>query len=680
MSRELPLDHNNVTGPLPFLFGRYHTSGSIIPYFQVVLTFDEASMYINPVREMPEFNEQEWRIEELYQRDVDLKRVQNDILPYLQGNNPQFFSAITVALLPFKNNKLTNFTDAQWSPYEFHPLSTAVDNPQRYLGGCQSRYFFGPLTAEYFNDKPPTDQREGRLYWNKKELFAVAIDGQHRLEAIKGLVAARKNDTRLQESRIPVILIVLDPQLGYQHTESDSGKGDILKSIRRIFIDLNKHAKSVDRPRQILLDDFDPTALCVRSLIANKIQSGYEQLDSKDSPLIPLSLVDWHSNSAKFDSGPYITSLLNLDFCVQKAIGVQWGVNSTGYSTARKKLKSLKKLLDGPSSLNTEIDSIISRINSHEGEQVPFQLRNAECRTLSRQFYSTFSRALCHFLHSLAPYNKLIRDRSDNDGFSVFFINFMASYLQGKNAGVTDTRSDKVSEDDQVRFKSILENINKLKSGPTLAFTVVFQKACFLSIFKDLEFVDSFDPRRGTTSAMVMKELTLNELYPGIDNDLELPQNKSDLYLMRSKALVKTLNRLYNNTSQSIYRVDSKISLQGSKKYLWLGSFTKTGIETDHSDAAAMRASWILSLSVSMCLFKDITKAPFEDYIAFVKTNESNSSRVRALMKRATNHDGQSKGLTHFILNSEDSNRDKYTDKQHSNALESRLEYLYDHL
>ena len=40
-------------------------------------------------------------------------------------------------------------------------------------------------------------------------------------------------------------------------------------------------------------------------------------------PVLPLSLVDWHSEQARFDEGPYLTTILGSDWAVAKVLNVK---------------------------------------------------------------------------------------------------------------------------------------------------------------------------------------------------------------------------------------------------------------------------------------------------------------------------------------------------------------------
>ena len=85
----------------------------------------------------------------------------------------------------------------------------------------------------------------------QESLFA--LDGQHRLTGIKQ--ALEKNYTELQDEEVSVIFV--------GHKNDAAG----LKRTRKLFIDLNKSAKAVNKNEIIALDESDVIAITTRWLI-----------------------------------------------------------------------------------------------------------------------------------------------------------------------------------------------------------------------------------------------------------------------------------------------------------------------------------------------------------------------------------------------------------------------------
>ena len=253
------------TANFDFLFGRYSHSGWTIPYFQVSMSFGDAAQYLRLVNEMPGAASMDWEIEELFQRDIDWARVERKIVPYLkQQEQPQFFNSLTISLLPIHDDSLAVFDGGGgWQAPKLEGEEAFEPGDIRH---------FGPITCGYWGpwvDPGDDGARIGQMAWNTREVCGVALDGQHRLAAIKEL--AKPGVGSYSDSSVPVILIVLDPALGFT---GENSRRSLVRTLRRLFIDLNKHARVVNRARQILLDDRDPAAICVRRLVGTRLNGG----------------------------------------------------------------------------------------------------------------------------------------------------------------------------------------------------------------------------------------------------------------------------------------------------------------------------------------------------------------------------------------------------------------------
>ena len=301
-----PIANVPSTPDFDFISGIYGESKTRISYFLTTMSFGEAAENLTLVSDLPGSADIPWKIEELYQRDIDWVRVNKKIVPYLKNTEaPQFFNAITVALLPVKNNMIVCLNAHTWSPPVLRSFALFDKD------ACIKN--FGPISCGYWGQWETINDagaKLGKICWNKKEIAAVAIDGQHRLAAIKEYSKGGRNEN----SRLPVILIVAHPNLGSMGTETSE---TMLMVTRKLFIDLNKNSVKVGRARQILLDDSDPVSECTRSLVGQSLKTGDSEISSNR---LPLSLIDWHSEKAKFETGPYLTTILGLDWIVSHVL------------------------------------------------------------------------------------------------------------------------------------------------------------------------------------------------------------------------------------------------------------------------------------------------------------------------------------------------------------------------
>jgi len=81
------------------------------------------------------------------------------------------------------------------------------------------------------------------------------VDGQHRVEGIKAVLANKKNDNYFESEKIPVVFI------GHKTTEIG------MQRSRRLFNTLNRYAKPVSQSDIIILDEDDTSAITTRYLI-----------------------------------------------------------------------------------------------------------------------------------------------------------------------------------------------------------------------------------------------------------------------------------------------------------------------------------------------------------------------------------------------------------------------------
>ena len=155
----------------------------------------------------------------------------------------------------------------------------------------------------------------GRLRWNPELVHAVAVDGQHRLHALriyKDTIKGRSLSNIEKETVIPVIFVLIAPEAGFAN-ERAGAESSIRTLSRELFTDLNKNAKAVDRARELILDDWSIEARCMRTLVTAETAR-----DSKD--LLPLTLVRWQEENNRFDTGYYLNSLVHLDLLLDSVL------------------------------------------------------------------------------------------------------------------------------------------------------------------------------------------------------------------------------------------------------------------------------------------------------------------------------------------------------------------------
>lgn len=239
-------------------------SGVHVHYIQTVFNKAELNR-VKIVSEIPE--SEKWAIRDLFQRNVDLDRIQNGIIPYLEDKNDlRFFNPLTLFLLPYESNTILRDI-----PILSHSEGT--------LGSGISDKF--TLEGTFSLDLSRNDQNPyGLLQWNDNYCHLVAVDGQHRLTALKMLI----QDNKLPDWKVPVQLVCIH----LDGMSSSLTNPSLIDAVRRIFITINNSARRVSIARKILLNDILPLDIVSQEII--------EYCRTNASSKLPLEFFDWRGD------------------------------------------------------------------------------------------------------------------------------------------------------------------------------------------------------------------------------------------------------------------------------------------------------------------------------------------------------------------------------------------------
>ena len=251
-------------------FGNFGSNESKINYIQLNMPVTKIEK-LGLVSEIP--GSERWPIRQLFQRDIDKDRVKNEIIPYfLDKSTAKFFNPLTIAVLPIsKTGKL-----------EEKLSEKLVDVDEEDKGDFSLAY-----EIDGFYKVSYDDDFFSELKWNPSQVKLVAIDGQHRLHALKRLYAlynqnpANENLTAVDfiSWRIPIVVVTIG------HASEGETTDGILEKTRNIFVTINKQAKQPTRSRTILLNDYSVSAICSQ-----------EVLDKSRSYNIPLAIFNWRDH------------------------------------------------------------------------------------------------------------------------------------------------------------------------------------------------------------------------------------------------------------------------------------------------------------------------------------------------------------------------------------------------
>ena len=196
-------------------------------YYIIRMTMREAAESVRFAAEV--WNDR--TLDEAIQRVLDEGRVKKEIVQYLTRQEHRFFSSIVVAALD---------GNPQWMPLEVSDIPS----------------------MQLFSNYEPLSDTFGVLRFDGRQKY-YALDGQHRLSAIKALIDRRSDTWRkapqgFADEEISVIVVV--------PAEGESPDA-FLERYRRLFGNLNRYAKPMDAVTNIIMDEDDVFAIVTRRLI-----------------------------------------------------------------------------------------------------------------------------------------------------------------------------------------------------------------------------------------------------------------------------------------------------------------------------------------------------------------------------------------------------------------------------
>ncbi len=256
-------------------------------YLQTTLTPHQLN-WTTLISDIP--GSERWPVRDLFQRNVDEHRVTSSLLPYLQDLRAiKFFNPLTLTLLPMRRGKvLSNM-----------PEMLDFIRPE---GGRQWRIVERKGTFEF--RWTTDDPHYGSVKWRDTHAKLVAIDGQHRLSALKRLLKDTESAARAQflEWQIPAVIVQFR-----RDTRVQDGPTSSLDVVRRIFVYINTEARKVQEEREILLSDEGVAAVCTQELVQRSHENDLDP--NRNDACLPLLFFDW---MGEHETGDKRTSLKSI--------------------------------------------------------------------------------------------------------------------------------------------------------------------------------------------------------------------------------------------------------------------------------------------------------------------------------------------------------------------------------
>ena len=247
--------------------------------------------------------------DQLMQRDLDEERTVTALGKYLNPN-PQhivrrleivFFPPLLIACIPADDGTIVDrYPDEEWDDKE-------KDKLNRTWEGLVRLEFFkapgsdpGAVIVRCTNDDriqlvdPTNVNARFQLAAGKAPgAKLVAIDGQHRLLALKKL--AEKSQEAIENLSVPVCILFAtstSKAFAAENKIGNAGTPNVPGVFRKVFVDVNSKIEKVGAHFTILLNDSDVGSLIVRRFCDYVIEKSPYSLKT-------LSLVEWNVKSEK---------------------------------------------------------------------------------------------------------------------------------------------------------------------------------------------------------------------------------------------------------------------------------------------------------------------------------------------------------------------------------------------
>ncbi len=218
-----------------------------------------------------------WPVRDLFQREVDLDRVTGSLMKYLEAlDRIRFFNPLTLTILPMDSG----------GRGVLKQMARTIEGSMEDAGHTWQTL----ERSGFYRIRWIEGHRENALLeWNERRARIVAIDGQHRLSALKRM-ERRPRDDGFFDWRIPIVVV------SFRTTEGRSEPPSVLEVARSIFVDINTEARTVNEARQVLLNDRSVNCVASQELLerahANDLRSGPDR--RRES--VPLLFFDWRGH------------------------------------------------------------------------------------------------------------------------------------------------------------------------------------------------------------------------------------------------------------------------------------------------------------------------------------------------------------------------------------------------
>jgi hypothetical protein len=450
------------TKDFEYVRGEYAIAGELVPYFAISMSVNEAIQHLTLASNLAVDPTDPVKLDELIQRDVKRSRTdgnKGEIVNYLKApDRLKFFNSFTVVLMPLDENKRPTSAFAQLPADQPNVTTDEQGLEVTQAGAVRIRQVPG--------------QSFGFLSWDTGSAAAVVIDGQHRFLALKAVKDELPQHLRPDQTRIPLLVLVLDKQAGFKGVGEEPG--NVVKASRSIFTDINKYAVKVSAEREYLLDDLSLKAVSMRRLITNSIGNTTQDVVAA-ATRVPLAVVDWASSrQVKFEDGPFVSSVQAMHTLVAGLLGndISAEPDPTNHADMVTWVETIYARLAIDDNAWDQ-SAILGRIQRAEDESMPFRLSSNEVQAAARAFADGVGQVCVQLLMRATPY-KILIDRYLADGF----LGGDAEYWLGQGENAREGWVTQFGRDPAADARLLYEEV---KGDYVFAYLVVFQRAFVLS-------------------------------------------------------------------------------------------------------------------------------------------------------------------------------------------------------
>ncbi|MBT5421090.1 MAG: hypothetical protein HOK80_09370 [Candidatus Cloacimonetes bacterium] len=425
----------NIPRPQRIQYGKnkWGVYGQLGEGANVQIRFVQTAMHSNELKDITLISHipesEKWDVRDLFQRDVDGDRVGNDIIPYLKHpDKVKFFNPLTLVLLPIQaDGNICNKIECLPS------ISENVDGVDCDIYERQDYYKLRVQKDDQGNEE------FAQLLWNEYKCYIVAIDGQHRLSALRRWHS--ELDGGLSSWKIPVVILVLNKVDPAKHSST------LLEVVRNTFVYINTKAERLNRDREILLNDESVNAICTQELIQFSHKNDCKPKEERDGNIMPLIFYDWRGEVNNHMCVPGPASLKGIEEIYSWFSVYILGADASATQGSELHLADLIPPLQGYGEGKT--------LTSGD---------DGDAKRIRKQFRTLVMPGVLYFLQNFKPYaeyiaacRKIEEEHLNSDDTSLHA--FMKLRFGSHNA--LEDRSPEVN----ARFEEIVEELTDIKTS-----------------------------------------------------------------------------------------------------------------------------------------------------------------------------------------------------------------------